>query len=76
MSVAGIAAVSATTAIADPLLGQSRGAYGMPGLIDMPTAESRPDGEIGTTIYRMDGTLRTTFTFQIVPRVSAAFRYS
>lgn len=76
LSVAGITAVSATTAIADPLLGQSRGAYGMPGLIDMPTAESRPDGEIGTTIYRMDGTLRTTFTFQIVPRVSAAFRYS
>jgi hypothetical protein len=74
--VAGFIGVSSAPAPAEPLIGATRGTYGMPGLIDMPTAESRPDGEIGTTIYRMDGTLRTTFTFQITPRISAAFRYS
>ncbi|WP_376871543.1 YjbH domain-containing protein [Albirhodobacter sp. R86504] len=66
----------APAALGDPMIGKTRGTYGTPGLIDMPTAESRPDGEIGATIYRMNGTLRTTFTFQIVPRLSAAFRYS
>lgn len=74
--IVGFIGMSAAPTLADPLIGDTRGTYGMTGLIDMPTAESRPDGEIGTTIYRMDGTLRTTFTFQITPRVSAAFRYS
>ena len=76
LGFAGFAGLADAPALADPLIGNSRGTFGMPGLIDMPTAESRPDGEIGTTIYRMDGTIRTTFTFQIIPRISAAFRYS
>ena len=62
---------------AEPLIGQSRNTYAMPGLIDMPTAEARPDGELGVSIMSFnDGTMRNTLTFQIAPRITGAFRYS
>ncbi|MFX0546868.1 YjbH domain-containing protein [Roseovarius sp. S1116L3] len=55
--------------------------YGTPGgLIDMPTAEMAPDATLSTTVsaFGLDGdtTTRTTLTFQILPRLSASFRYS
>lgn len=51
--------------------------YGTPGnLIDMPTAEMAPDGQIGTTVSHFDGFTKTTFTFQITPWMSGSFRYS
>ena len=42
----------------------------------MPTAESAPDGLITLSQSYFDGTLRTTFTSQIFPRLSASFRYA
>lgn len=50
--------------------------YGNPGLIDMPTAQSASDAELAATIGYFGGTTRTTFAFQVTPRLSAAFRYS
>lgn len=50
--------------------------YGSPGLIDMPTAQSAPDAEIGATLGYFAGTTRTTLAFQITPRLSGSFRYS
>ncbi|MGR3462108.1 MAG: YjbH domain-containing protein [Roseovarius sp.] len=50
--------------------------YGYPGLIDMPVATSRPDGELGFTVSSFAGQTRNTLTFQILPRVSGSFRYS
>ena len=50
--------------------------YGVPGLIDMPSAGVAPDSEIGTTISRFGNNTRTTLTFQITPRLSGSFRYS
>jgi len=50
--------------------------YGYPGLIDMPVATSRPDGELGFTASSFAGQTRNTLTFQILPRVSGSFRYS
>lgn len=50
--------------------------YGVPGLVDMPTAEVAPDGTLSTTIAHFGGTTRTTLRFQITPRLSGAFRYS
>lgn len=50
--------------------------YGYPGLIDMPTAHSRPDGELAVTSSFFAGQLRNTLTFQILPRLSGSFRYS
>ena len=71
------AAVSALPVVADPLLGTSRNTFAMPGLIDMPTAEMRPDGELGLAITAIgNGTMRNTFTFQIAPHLTGAFRYS
>lgn len=50
--------------------------YGVPGLIDMPTAQSAEDGEISTTISAFKGQTRTTLSFQITPRLSGSFRYA
>ena len=50
--------------------------YGVPGIIDMPTAGSFSDGELGFTYSKHGPNLRNTFTFQALPRVTGAFRYS
>lgn len=55
--------------------------YGTPGgLIDMPSAEMAPDSQLSTTVsFYGSGnntTTRTTLTFQVLPRLSASFRYS
>lgn len=52
------------------------GFYGTPGLIDMPTAQSAPDGEISATVGYFGGQTRTTLSFQILPRLSGSFRYA
>ncbi len=55
--------------------------YGTPGgLIDMPTAEMAPDAQLSTTVSfygsGRNSTTRTTLSFQVLPRLSASFRYS
>ncbi len=49
--------------------------YGTPGLLDMPTAGSDPDGRIAVTLGHFDGQLRGTITFQVTDRLSGSFRY-
>lgn len=64
-------------AVPETLLTYSKNMYGMPGgLIDMPTAEMANDGELSGTISHFGGTTKTTLTFQILPRLTGAFRYS
>lgn len=50
--------------------------YGVPGLVDMPTAEMAPDATLAGTVAHFDRTTRSTITFQILPRLSGSFRYS
>lgn len=50
--------------------------YGVTGLIDMPTAEAQPDGDLSVTVSRFARTTRTTLTFQIAPRLQGSFRYT
>lgn len=50
--------------------------YGYPGLIDMPSAHSRPDAELAFTSSYFAGQTRNTLTFQIAPRLSGSFRYT
>lgn len=50
--------------------------YGAPGLIDMPSAEPLPDGQVAVSVSNFAGQTRTTLTFQAMPRVQASFRYS
>lgn len=64
-------------AIAENLKSRTTNNYGNPGsLIDMPTAESAPDGELTTNITYFDGFFRTTLSFQITDRLSGSFRYA
>ena len=56
--------------------GQSLTTFGTPGLVDMPSAESAPDAELSSTVSYFAGSLRTSLSFQITPRISGSFRYS
>ena len=49
---------------------------GVTGLIDMPSAESQPDGSLAVTKSVFGPVGRTTLTFQITPRLSGSFRYT
>ena len=55
---------------------QSYSSYGTIGLIDMPTAASDSDGRLVLSQSGFDGDRRTSLTAQILPRISASFRYS
>lgn len=65
---------------ASPAMAQGRGEtytlYGVPGLIEMPSAISAPDGEISGTVGYFSTEIRNSFTFQITPRMSGTFRYA
>lgn len=50
--------------------------YGVPGLVDMPTAYAAPDATLSTTFAHFGETTRVTLSFQITPRLSGSFRYS
>lgn len=50
--------------------------FGFPGMIDMPSAYSRPDGELSFTTSHFQNQTRNTLTFQISPRLSGSFRYA
>ncbi|MEH6645317.1 YjbH domain-containing protein [Sulfitobacter sp.] len=50
--------------------------YGVPGLIDMPSGEALPDGQVAVGVSNFAGQTRTTLTFQALPRIQASFRYS
>lgn len=64
------------SAMADPKVATDYNSYGYPGLIDMPVATSRPDGELALTTSSFAGQTRNTLTFQITPRLSGSFRYA
>lgn len=57
-------------------LAPSHNLYGMPGLIDMPTADMSPDAQLTTTVGHFAGTTRASLSFQILPRLTGSFRYS
>ncbi|MEL7255056.1 MAG: YjbH domain-containing protein [Pseudomonadota bacterium] len=50
--------------------------FGTPGgLIDMPTAEMAPDGQLSVNVSHFSGYTRSTATFQLTPWLSGSFRY-
>ena len=53
---------------------QTYNQYGETGLIDMPTAETLPDGQLGLGYTWFDGTQRGNVSFQLLPRVSGTAR--
>ena len=83
LTMAALASVSAlalgvvmTKAQEAPRARPSVNLYGNPGLIDMPSAESMPDGQMTLSWSKFDGMSRRQFNFQILPRLSGALRYS
>ena len=50
--------------------------YGSPGIIDMPSAEMLPDGQVVTSVSNFAGQTRVNLTFQAFPWMSATFRYN
>lgn len=50
--------------------------FGTVGLIDLPSALAAPDSELATTLTVFGENQRGTFTFQVLPGLSASFRYS
>lgn len=50
--------------------------FGMPGIVTMPSATPLDDADLPTSIAITDGEQKYTVTFQITPRLTAAFRYS
>ena len=50
--------------------------YGATGLIDMPSGEAQPDGQLSVSTARFGTNSRTTLSFQVTPRLSASFRFA
>lgn len=49
--------------------------YGATGLIDMPSAQVQPDGQLSISYSNFGPVSRTTLSFQLTPRASASFRF-
>ncbi|MEM8848492.1 MAG: YjbH domain-containing protein [Pseudomonadota bacterium] len=63
---------------AGPALAQtlSNNSYGVPGLIDMPSAQMQPNGELTTTLQVLSNASgRVQLAFQLTPRLQGVFRY-
>ena len=50
--------------------------FGLPGIIDLPTAQHLPDGEIVVTQQLHKSLARSGISFQALPRVGVSFRYT
>ncbi|MCQ0970661.1 YjbH domain-containing protein [Paracoccus sp. TK19116] len=70
------AALLAGPAVPETLIGTGVNSYGLPGAVEMPTAEAFEDGTLSATVGISDYDRRNTIAFQIMPRVTAALRYS
>ena len=71
-----VSTLAAPMAFADgAAVGLGLNAYGMPGLIEMPTALSLPDAQIASAIAGSSSQRMVTLTFQAAPRLTGAFRY-
>ena len=73
------AAVAAAVGIASQAQDAPRvsvGNFGLPGLIDLPSARALPDGELVLTQQLHRSLARSGMSFQLLPNLGVAFRYS
>jgi exopolysaccharide biosynthesis protein YbjH len=49
--------------------------YGVPGLIDLPSGEALPSGQLALGVSHFGGQTRSSVTFQFSKRISGTFRY-
>ena len=50
--------------------------YGSTGIIDLPSGEMQPDGQVTASYSQFGGFVRRNFSFQALPRVEMSLRYS
>ena len=55
---------------------QTLNTYGNIGLIDMPTAQTMPDGNVAFSYGLVGNAGRATINFQLAPRIEGSLRYS
>lgn len=67
---------AAPLAAQETILSWNYNSFGIPGMIDMPTAHGREDGELGFVVSHFQNQTRTALTFQVSKRLSATFRYA
>jgi hypothetical protein len=72
-ALAALAFVASTQARAETT--GSLNLYGATGLIDMPSGEAQPDGQLSISASKFGPVSRTTLSFQATPRLSASFRF-
>lgn len=76
-ALAGAVALIAGGALAQSLRDSPTvNSYGLPGLLDMPTATSFDNANVTTTVFGFDGIYHGTLSFQVLPDVTVSFRYS
>jgi hypothetical protein len=69
-------AFAATSSVAQDLTTMRVNTLGRPGVVEMPSAEMAPDGQLSLSYGQFGKFSRTTLSFQITPRLSGSFRYS
>ncbi|AUM74291.1 YjbH domain-containing protein [Paracoccus jeotgali] len=69
---------ASVTALGVPmtLSAQTLNSYGMPGAIDTPTAVAPAEGQFSADVSYSDYGRRVTTSFQVLPRLTTALRYS
>ena len=50
--------------------------YGMPGIIELPSATNLPDGQMSISSTVFGGTIRANLSFQVLENLTGAFRYA
>ena len=76
VSTAAVAAAVGVAAQAQEAPRVSIGNFGLPGLLDLPTARALPDGELVLTQQLHRSLARSGMSFQLLPNLGVAFRYS
>lgn len=71
-----LGAVAASSGVAEETERAPLNFYGLPGLVEMPTAYSLKDADFAMTMAHFAGQTRGTLSFQITPRLTGSFRYA
>lgn len=75
LATSALALVAGNTALAQDI-DVNYSLFGTPGLLDMPSAQSAPEGTLAGTLAYQDGLFRATASFQLTNRLSGSARYS
>ena len=67
---------SSSAAVSESKYSLESGNFGLPGIIDLPTAYKLPDGELVVTQQIHNSLSRIGISFQALPRLGFSFRYT